>query len=109
MSGRVCYLVLVFVRPGQEELLREYERRARPIMRRHGGDFERVMKPVARGGEASGPHEVHLLHFDSAGAFDAFRSDPELQRYTALRDAAVERAELLTLTDIALPEYFGTS
>ena len=108
MRGQVCCLVLVFVKPGQEKRLREYERHARPIMLRHGGDFERVMQPITRDANTGGPHEVHLLRFDTAGSFDAFRSDPELQRYTALRDSAVERAEFLMLTEVALPEYFGT-
>lgn len=109
MSGRVYYLVLISVRSGQGEMLREYERHARPIMRRHGGDFERVLKPLAGGARDNGPHEVHLLRFDSGSGFDAFRNDPDLQPYLTLRDAAVEKAELLTLTDIALPEYFGQS
>jgi len=72
------------------------------------GDFERMMMPITRDANADGRHEVHLLRFDAAGSFDAFRSDPELQRYTAVRDSAVERAELLKLAEVALPGHFGT-
>jgi hypothetical protein len=53
------------------------------------------------------PHEMHLLRFPSAPDFDAIRNDSDLQLRLTLRDAAVERAELLTLTEIALPEHFG--
>lgn len=109
MGGGVYYLALIFLRPGKEETLREYERHARPIMRRHGGEFERVLKPLVADPKGSGPHEVHLLRFASESGFEAFRNDPDLQSRLTLRDAAVERAELLTLTEIALPEYFGAA
>jgi hypothetical protein len=74
----------------------------------HGGDFERILKPVAGGDTASGPREAHL-YFSSASGFDAFLNASGLRPCLTLRGAAVEKAAWLTLTDVGLREYFGKS
>ena len=103
-GAATTYLVLIYLRPGQHEALRAYEREARPITARHSGRFELVLRPEAA---AEGPDEVHLLHFDRPDGFEAFRADPDLQRLAALRDAAVERAVVIAAEEIPVDAYFG--
>ena len=105
MAGSTVYLVLISVHPGQLETLREYERRAVPVMRRHGGDLQRVLRPADPGGE--GPDEVHLLTFDAPDGLARFRADPELERYRPLREAAVRTVTFLSLTDTPVPTYLA--
>jgi hypothetical protein len=105
MTGRTVYLVSISVHPGRLATLREYERHAVPIMRRHGGDLQRVLRPV--GPRTDGPDEVHLLTFDSPGGLARFRADPELERYRPLREAAVRAVAMLDLVDVPLGDYLG--
>jgi uncharacterized protein (DUF1330 family) len=106
-SSEVYYLVSVFVRPGQLETLRAYERAAASIMARHGGRFVRVFRPVVAGENGETPDEVHLLAFPSEAAFAGFRGDEGLRPYVGLREQAVERATFLKLVDVPLDDYFG--
>ena len=46
MIGGVLYLALIYLHPGQQDALRRYENLALPVFRRHGGRFERILKPV---------------------------------------------------------------
>jgi hypothetical protein len=105
VADRTVYLVSIGVHPGQEATLREYERHAVRVMRRHGGDFERVLRPAGPAG--GGPDEVHLLAFATPDGFARFRADPELERYRPLRDAAVRQVSVVALTDVPLAEYLG--
>jgi len=100
------YLVLIGVNSGQLEALREYERLARPVMERHGGRFERIMRPAS--GADAGFDEVHLLRFEDVAGFEAFRADPALADARALREQAVREARLIPVTDVGLESYFGT-
>lgn len=102
----VIYLVLIWLHPGQSTALRDYERRAAAVMRRHGGAIERVLQPLGAGDDDA-PDEVHLLAFDSAAGFAAFRADPALAELLALRDAAVSAARIYPLRDAPLAQYLA--
>ena len=103
----VYYLVSVFVRPGELEMLRRYEQAAGPIMGKYGGRFVRVFRPLLAGESEETPDEVHLLVFPSEEAFAGFRGDEGLRPYYPLREQAVGRATFLRLVDVPLEEYFG--
>lgn len=45
-SGPARYLALIYLNPGQRDRLRQYESQALPVIRRHGGAFERIWSPA---------------------------------------------------------------
>jgi uncharacterized protein (DUF1330 family) len=101
------YLVLIHAHPDKQEVLRQYERQADPIMRRHGGGFERVLRPIKGADDPDTPDEVHLLAFASAEGFAAFRADPDLLPLRALREEAVRRAVVIAAADVPLARYLA--
>ena len=111
MPERTHYLILIFVHPGKLDVLRQYERHAARLMERHGGKFERVFRPQTQtiSGVENGevPDEIHLLSFATPDGFQAFRADPDLNPFNALRDEAVRRAIVLPVTDYPLTTYFA--
>jgi len=106
----VRYLALVYLKPGQRDQLREYERQALPVFERHGGAFERIWHPT--GGEGTvtpdpeTPDEIHLLRFESAAGLVEVRAAPEMQALGPLRAEIVRKALLLRIEDVPLERYF---
>ncbi len=104
-TDQQTYVVLIWVKPGQIEVLHEYERLAQPIMHRHGGSFRTVMGvSVCRDGGVfdRAPDEVHVLEFADSRAFDRYREDPDSLAIGHLRDASVERAIFIQGETVAL-------
>jgi len=99
------YVVLIWVNAGQLETLHDYERKAAPIIERHGGQFKTVMS-VSGVGDGSGfdrpPDEVHVLEFPDSEAFGRYRADPDSDAIGHLRDASVEHAIFLQGNAVAL-------
>ena len=107
MSPGARYLVLIYLHPGQRDALRRYERLARPVFHRHGGEFERILRPTpTAGADLEAPDEIHLLRFDSPDGLDAVRRDPEMVALVPLREATVPQARLLRVEDVPLEGYF---
>ena len=113
MKPAAVYLVLIYLQPGQIEALRRYENRALPVFERHGGRFERIMRPApAPDGSAADPDipdEVHLLRFDTPDGLDAVRRDPEMVALLPLRREVVRKAVLVRVEDVPLERYFAGS
>ena len=97
----LCYLVSIFLHPGTDEVLRQYEQHVVPVMQRHDGEILYVLKPTKTptDGEAD---EMQLLAFESEQGFLSFRRDPELQQFGYLREAAVKHTHCVTLRAIPL-------
>ncbi len=109
MIGGVLYLALVYLHPGQQDALRRYENLALPVFRRHGGRFERILRPVREAGgqpDQDEPDEVHLLRFDTAEGLDAVRLDPEMAALGPVRREIVRKAVLVRVEDVPLERYF---
>lgn len=105
MDTPVYYLVSIFIHPGMGGVLKQYERHAVQVMRRHGGQFLHVLQPVEPATNEL-PDEIHLLAFTSATGFAAFQHDPELQQYGHLREAAVHHVDVTVFRAVPLAEYF---
>jgi catechol 2,3-dioxygenase-like lactoylglutathione lyase family enzyme/uncharacterized protein (DUF1330 family) len=91
MTGRLTLVVMLHVDPDAIAAFEEYETRAAPLLSRHGGRLEsRIHCSPAPGA----PHEVHVVSFPDAAAFDAYRADPE---YAAL---AEERSRVIRATTV---------
>ena len=65
-----------------------FETAVAKIMQRHGGTLERRIA-MERGGDASQPHEVHIVTFPERAALDRYRADPEFRELAALRTEAI--------------------
>lgn len=96
------YLVFITVVDGRLDLLRDYERHAPEVMRRHDGDVVAVFRPP--NAPEQGPHEVHVLRFADARGFAAFRA--ELPR-TPAQAAFLESLQFLELEEVPLDAYFA--
>ena len=101
----MIYLVLIWIHPGQTEVLRAYEQQAVAIMGAHGGTLERVFQPHIAGEPQGAPDEIHLLRFADGQGFASFRADPALAAAAPLREAAVRAVQLLPLREIAVEQY----
>lgn len=106
MSPAARYLALIYLLPGQRDALRRYEALARPVFHRHGGGFERILRPAGAAADPEAPDEIHLLRFDSTTGLDAVRRDPEMAALVPLRQTIVRKALLLRVEDVPLEEYF---
>ncbi len=106
MSSDTVYVVLIYLHPGQREALRRYESLARPVFHRHGGRFERILRPAGAAADPEAPDEIHWLRFDSAAGLDAVRRDPEMVALAPLRETVVRKALLLQVEDVPLEGYF---
>jgi hypothetical protein len=90
----IVLVVSLFVHPGREGEFHRFETEAARIMRRHGGRIDRVIRPTGPPPEASRPHEIHVVTFASAAAFEAYRADPELRVLGPLRESAIARTDV---------------
>ena len=95
----IVLLVQLFVHPGRVAEFHRFETEAARIMRRHGGRIERVIRPTGPAAAGPLPHEVHLVSFESAAGFEAYRADPELKALGALRESAIARTDVLVGVD----------
>lgn len=88
------YLVaLVYIKPGMEAQFEKYKEKARPIVRRHGGHFERLIQPTMLAkGDLKLPSEIHIAYFDNPAGFETLSADHEYQKLVPLREAALENA-----------------
>ena len=88
-------IVRLWIHPARVAEFEAYERKVAPIMRRHGGGIEKVIRVSAH--EPAGeepPFEIHLLAFPSLDAFLAYRADSELAGLAAERSSVILRTEI---------------
>ena len=110
MNSGPLYLVLIYLHPGQQDALRRYENLALPVFRRHGGRFERILKPVAPAAQpAPRPSRTRSICCGSRrrGRLEAVRRDPEMVALVPLRGQIVRKALLLRVDDVPLERYFN--
>lgn len=100
--GAVRYLALIYLKPGQREALRRYERRVLPVFKRHGGAFERIWTPA--GPPAGAPVDPTAAKPDPEAP--AARRDPQMLALAALRGTIVRKAVLVRVADVPLARYF---
>jgi antibiotic biosynthesis monooxygenase (ABM) superfamily enzyme len=104
----IVLVVSLFVHPGREAEFHRFETEAARIMRRHAGRIDRVIRPTGSAPESSRPHEIHVVTFATAVAFEAYRADPELRALGPLRESAIARTEVTVGVD-GEPYEAGTS
>ncbi len=91
MGNRIVVVASLFVHPSREAEFRQFETEAARIMKKYAGQVERVIRPSRTGATEPVPHEIHVVTFPSYEQFDAYRPDPELVSFAALRQRAMKR------------------
>ena len=94
----VVLSVLLWARPGGEDLLFEYENRVLALLDRHQGRLLSRVKAID-----NGPSEIHLLEFATDQAVVDFQSDPDRLALSAMRDQAIERTEVIRVRHVSAP------
>lgn len=102
-AGRFQVVVLLYLHAGRRAAFDRYERLVRAIAVEHGGRFESVIQPSSSTGPIALPDEVHVLSFDSAANFEAYRNDPRRLELAPQRAEAV--AETIVIEGTALPLF----
>ncbi len=92
---KVVLVVSLFIHSGRETEFSQFETEAARIMKRYGGQIERVIRPTASMPSGTVPHEIHLVSFPSTERFEAYRGDADLAQLASLRQAAIARTEIV--------------
>jgi uncharacterized protein (DUF1330 family) len=95
MSNRIIVLASLFIHPGREVEFRQFETEAARIMKKYGGQIEHVIRPTASGSGGTLPYEIHVVTFPSREQFEAYRTDPDLTTFAALRQIAISRTDVI--------------
>ena len=94
-SSQIILVVSLFIHAGREVEFRQFETEAARIMKRYGGQIERVIRPTVSAQSGGAPYEVHLVSFPSMERFEAYRGDVDLAKLVPLRQAAIARTEVI--------------
>ena len=94
----VVLSVLLWARPGGEQLLCDYETQVLSLLDRHQG---RLLSRVRAIGD--GPSEIQLLEFATEQALIDFQNDPDRLVLSAMRDQAIERTEVVRVKHVSAP------
>lgn len=95
MNSRIIVVASLFIHAGREVEFRQFETEAARIMKRYGGQIQRVMRPLASVQADSVPYEIHLVAFPSMEKFTAYRGDSDLAKLAPLRQIAIARTEVI--------------
>ena len=88
-DDRVYAVLLVWVRDPQG--FAQYQKRAKPILAKHGVHIERWLETQDMGGDGlERPDEIVVTWFRSAEAKAAFENDAEFAEVAKIRDEAVK-------------------
>ncbi len=89
---------LIYIKPGQEKVFDEFEAVALPLIARYNGKLLFRIRPDDSAfieGEGRAPYEIHLVSFPEEKDFIAFGKDPLRASFVHLKEASVERIELI--------------
>ena len=95
MSSGILLVVNLYVEPGREAEFRTFETHAARIMRSHGGQIEKIIRPTLSLSGEPLPHEIHLVSFPSLEHLTAYRSDPILADFSGLRELAIKTTTIM--------------
>jgi uncharacterized protein (DUF1330 family) len=94
----VLVSVLLWARPGGENLLFEYENQVLALLDRHRGRLLSRVRAID-----GGPREIHLIEFATDQALVDYQNDPDRLALSAMRDQAIERTEVIRVRHISAP------
>jgi uncharacterized protein (DUF1330 family) len=89
------YYQLVFIWMKDPPKFDRYLEQAAPVVRRYGGDLERMLVPDTLYAEGMRkPDVVNIVYYDDREAFAALGRDPEFQKLLHLRAEAIDMASV---------------
>lgn len=93
-------IVHLWVKEGHWTEFEVFESKAAAVMERHGGRIEQVFRQKD---STNGPDEIHIVRFENAEGFEAYRTDAELRALSELRAKAIQKTEVWAVDE--LPAY----
>ncbi len=94
----VVVSVLLWARPGGEDLLFEYENRVLALLDRHQARLLSRVRAID-----GGTCEIHLLEFATDQALVDYQNDPDRLALSAMREQAIERSEVIRVRHVEAP------
>ena len=80
--------------------LREYEKKALGIFKRHGGEVMVASSPLRVPGQRDIPDEIQILRIPDRAGFDAFMADPERAGMAEERERVIRKTEVFLSGEI---------
>jgi aminoglycoside 6'-N-acetyltransferase len=96
----VTLCVLLWVVPGREEQLIDYEDRVLARLEAYGA---RLLHRVRRAEASGSPYEVQVIELPDEAAYSGFMADPERLALAAMREGAVDRTEIIPVEVVPTP------
>jgi hypothetical protein len=90
MSSRLVLVAALYIHPGHEQDFEQFETAAGLIMKRYGGAIERRIRCTPQNDQLL-PHELHIVTFPDAQAFERYRADADLTKLATLRARAIRQ------------------
>ncbi len=106
MNERQYYLVLIHHALGKEAKLKSYENEIKPVLERHGGRFEFILRPGPIADMNLG-QEIHLVSFADTQGMHNYSNDPDTHTLRKLREGVVERVSIVHVSHLPLEQYFA--
>lgn len=95
---------LIYLKPGQEEIFRQFEDLVLPILAKYKATFLLRIRP--RAGDiitthSTQPDEVHLLKFDTESDFQNFMHDEGRKKFLHLKETSIQSVFLIKGTAVS--------
>ncbi len=94
---------LIYIKEGQEEVFRQFEDVAMPLIAKYNGQLQLRLRP----GDASfiehsidKPYEIHLVAFESEQDFHNFMRDEERKKFLHLKEQSIKESVLIKGTKL---------
>ncbi len=94
----VVLSALLWAHPGSEQLLFDYENYVLALLERHQGKLLSRVRAINHG-----ISEIQLLEFATDQALNDFQDDPDRLALSAMREQAIQRAEVIRVTPVWPP------
>ena len=107
MEQRYFCLFIIKLNPDNKDALREYEKRIKPTLEKHGGKFEMIMEPYIAGLKGPSPGEIHLISFANPQGLKDYHADPDMEAARLDRENIVSKVDLIPCHQVPLDQYFG--
>lgn len=89
---------LIYIQQGKEDVFHAFEDAAIPIISKYNGKLLLRIRPDSVSviySETEAPYEVHLISFETADDFEAFRKDEERKQFLHLKEGSIRSSLLI--------------